>query len=30
MQQQIEDARSKNGSGDMAALLEGADAWDVT
>ncbi len=29
MQQQIEDARSKSGSADMAALLEGADAWDV-
>ncbi len=30
MKQQIEDARSKNGSGDMTALLEGADSWDVT
>ncbi len=27
---QIEDARARVGSGDMAALLEGADAWDVT
>ena len=30
MKQQIEDARSKNGAADMAALLEGADSWDVT
>jgi 2-oxoglutarate ferredoxin oxidoreductase subunit beta len=29
MAQQIEDARARVGSGDMTALLEGADAWDV-
>jgi len=26
---QIEEARTQRGSGDMTALLEGADCWDV-